>query len=151
MLNVLDPELPWLASNAAVELDLIINGDKTDLESVKQLAQRMWEALDKPVPSQPARGLQVDTETETVLGQAFTQAGSDPATILGELYKRTEEMAGQLSSADRGTERDSLEWQRAFCLALSQSATAYRQSLFDVQVSFVHSVPDNALYDQSSH
>ena len=133
MVNVLDPKLPWLASNAAVELDLLINGDETDLEAVKQLGERLRQTLDTPVAGQPARGLQVDTETETVLGQAFAQAGADPATILGELFRRTEQIAGQLSSAEAATERKTLEWQRAFCLALSQSAAAYRQSIFDVR------------------
>lgn len=133
MVNVLDPKLPWLASNAAVELDLLINGGETDLEAVKQLGERLRQTLNKPTADQPARGLQVDTETETILGQAFAQAGADPTTILGELFRRTEEIAGQLSSAAVGTERKALEWQRAFCLALSQSAAAYRQSIFDVR------------------
>jgi hypothetical protein len=133
LLNALDPNLSTLASNAAVELDLLINGEVTKLESVQQLGQRLRQSLDKPTPDKPARGLQVDTETETVLGQAFTRAGADPATILGELLHRTEQLAEQLSSTKSSTERKALEWQCAFCLALSQSAAAYRQLIFDVR------------------
>lgn len=133
MVNVLDPKLPWLASNAAVALDLLINGDPADLDAVKQLGERLRQALDKPVADQPARGLHVDTETETILGQAFTQAGDDPATILGRLMQRTEEISGQLSTAEAASEHQELEWLRAFCLALSQSAASYRQSVIDLR------------------
>ena len=131
--NAIDPELPSLASNAAVELDLLINGEPTDLDAVRQLGTRLRQTLDKPVPDQPARGLHVDTETEAILGQAFTLAGADPKTILGELIHRTEQIAEQLSSAKSHTEQTVLELQRAFCLALSQSAAAYRQLIFDVR------------------
>jgi len=133
VVNALDPELPSLASNAAVELDLLINGEETELEAVRQLGERLRQTLDKPIADQPARGLHVDTETETILGQAFTRSGADPATILSELLRRTEKIAEQLSTAETGTERKTLEWQRAFCLALSQSAAAYRQLIFDVR------------------
>ena len=59
-----------LAADAAVELDLLINGEPTALDGVRRLGERLSQALD-----QPAHRLQVDTETETVLGQAFTRAG----------------------------------------------------------------------------
>jgi hypothetical protein len=129
----MDTHLPSLASNAAVELDLLINGEETDLDAVRQLAERLRLSLDKPTPDQPARGLQVDTETETILGLAFTHAGEDPSTILSRLLYRTEQVAKELSSIEASTERKALEWQRAFCLALSQSAAAYRQSMFEVR------------------
>lgn len=138
MVNVLDSKLPGWASNAAVELDLLINGDAAELESVRELGERLRQTLDKPAADQPARGLKIDTETETVLGQAFVQAGADPATILGELLRRTEKIAGQLSAAETGTEQDALELLRAFCLALSQSAVVYRQSVADVRPPHPH-------------
>jgi hypothetical protein len=33
LVNVLDPDLPSLASNAAIELDLLINDEPTSLDS----------------------------------------------------------------------------------------------------------------------
>ena len=136
LVNVLDPELPSLASNAAVELDLLINDEPTDLGAVRQLGERLNKSLDKPAPTSLC-GLHVDTETETILGQAFLQAPeakADSATILKELAHRTEEIARQLSSTALETERKTaLELPRAFCLALSQSAAAYRQSLMEIR------------------
>ena len=137
LVNVLDPELPALASNAAVELDLLINDEPTDLDSVRQLGERLNESLNKPSFDQPALGLHVDIETETILGQAFLQAPeakADSKTILSELARRTEDIAQQLSSSDLETEgKKALELPRAFCLALSQSAAAYRQSIYEVR------------------
>lgn len=131
--NALDPELSSLASNAAVELDLLINGEQTDVDAVRLLGERLRQTLEKPTPDHPARGLQVDTETQTILGQAFAKAGEDPATILGELFKRTERAAELLSTAKHGSEPSDLEWQRAFCLALSQCAATFRQMITDVR------------------
>ncbi len=134
--SALDLELSSLASDAAVELDLLINGEESELNAVRQLGERLRQSLDKPVPDQPARGLHVDTETETVLGQAFMQAGAagaDSATILGELFRRTEAIADQLSTAKAATQRSDLEWQRAFCLALSQCAATFRHMISELR------------------
>jgi hypothetical protein len=131
--NVLDPDLSFLASNAAVELDLLINGEPTELDAVRELGERLRNSLDKPAPDEPARGLQVDTETQAVLGQAFARAGADPAIVLSDLWRRTEKIADQLSSAEPAANQSDLERYRAFCLALSQAAAAYRQMIFDVR------------------
>jgi len=131
--NALDPELPSLAASAAVELDLLIVGEVTRLDAVQQLGARLQKSLVNPTEGQPARRLQVDTETETILGQAFTLSGDDPTTILNELVRRTEQLSKQLANANSGTVKADLEKQRAFCLALSQSAAAYRQMIFDVR------------------
>ncbi len=133
LVNALDPDLSALASDAAIELDLLINGEPTSLEAVRQLGQRLTQSLDKPAPDQPACGLQVDTETGMVLAQAFARAGDDPATILSQLFRRTEQIAERLSTANEGDERESLHRSLAFCLALSQSAAAFRQLVFDVR------------------
>jgi hypothetical protein len=134
LVNALDPDLCSLATDAAVELDLLLNGEPTDLAGVRRLGERLSQALDQPEPGQPTRRLQVDTETETVLGQAFTRAGvANAATILGELSQRTEQIAEQLSSTGPDTEATVVQKQRDFCLALSQSAAVYRQLIFDVR------------------
>ena len=131
--NVLDPQLPTLASNAAVELDLLINGEPAELNAVSQLGDRLRQTLDKPQADQPARGLHIDTETEAILGQAFTIAGADAKTIVADLIQKTEEIAEQLSTAEAETETTELELQRAFCLALCECASAFRQMAFDVR------------------
>ena len=129
--NPLAPELASLASDAAVELDLLINGEETDLSSVKELARYLSETSDREPAATGERRLSVDTATETILGRAFVQAGDDHANILNNLFDRTRTVASELSSADSSHDQRSLEWVRAFCLALSQSASAYRQLILN--------------------
>lgn len=129
--NPLAPELASLASDAAVELDLLINGEETDLSSVKELARYLSETSDHEPAATGERRLSVDTATETILGRAFVQAGDDHANILNNLFDRTRTVASELSSADSSHDQGSLEWVRAFCLALSQSASAYRQLILN--------------------
>jgi len=139
--NVLDPAFPALASSAAVELDLLINGEPTDLEAVNHLGEHLKKSLGNPTSDKPACSLHVNTETETILGQAFLQVfgktqvnPANPETILKELVHRTEDIAYKLSSIDLKTmDKDGLELPRAFCLALSQLAAAYRQYIFEVR------------------
>ena len=130
--SVLDSELPSLAAEAAVELDLLLNGVSTTLDAVHQLGLRLKETTE-PVENQGTHALHVDTATETLLGLAFTRLGDDPTTVLGQLFNRTKEISAQLSSARQEENREQLEWQRAFCLALSQLATAHRQFLYDLE------------------
>lgn len=125
--NPLTPELASLASDAAIELDLLINGEETDLAAVRELASFLEHTSAEPQDAATERRLSVDMATETILGRAFVQTGADHTNIIENLLKKTREVAADLNTAD-GTQRpDSLEWTRAFCLALSQSAAAYRQ------------------------
>ena len=129
-ITVLSPDLATLASNAAVELDLLIQGETVEANSVLELGKRLKETLTGDA-SQTKR-LHVDTASETILGRAFAETGSDPKNILAELFERTEKAAKDLaSSASSG--KESLEWLRAFCLALSQSASAYRQLSYNMR------------------
>ncbi len=132
--NALTPELSSLAADAAVELDLLIVGEITDLEAVKELARCLSQTTQDSISSDTvSRRLAVDTATETVIARAFTVTGDDHATILGNLLQRTQEVARQLSSATQKADTDSLQWTRAFCLALSESASAYRQNIFNAR------------------
>lgn len=132
--NVLDPELPFLASQAAVELDAVLNGQQPAITAVKKLADRLQAAVNKSDPTQSARGLLADTATVTVLGQAVNLADEEnQLTNLQELFFRTQQIADQLSAAATGRTDNKLEWARAFCLALSRCAAAYRKSFYDIR------------------
>lgn len=132
--DVLDPDLPFLASRAAVELDAILNGESTEKPSVEKLAERLRESLDEPDSPGAKRGLLIDTATETVLGQALNLADSGrQLSNLEDLRARTGEIAEQLSKPTSGQDSRGLELARAFCLALSRCAAAYRKSVYDIR------------------
>lgn len=137
--NILDPELPFLASQAAVELDNLLNGTGTDSAAVRNLAKRLQASLPSDTATAPHRALLADTATISVLGQAINISRSAehmlPISSDDELSQRTAEIAGQLSDVDGPLPEDKkvLKWARAFCLALSQCAAAYRRSEFEVR------------------
>ena len=131
-----DFDMSSLAANAAVELDLLINGENTDLKSVKILGERLESTLEptSPSPTSPHSPL-LDTATETILGQALV-ASCDQTTVesLESLTQKTLKIAKELSSAKSTSVSKELEWARAFCLALSQSAASYQQLMFNARI-----------------
>jgi len=131
--DVFDQELPMLASDAAVELDLLLNGVQVDTESVHLLAQKLASVLMESTVGSTSQSLQTDTALQNVLGFAFAKTGDDPKTILQNLFTRTTETVTNLAKAGKKEELSELEWQRAFCLALSQAAASHQQMLFDLQ------------------
>jgi hypothetical protein len=132
--NVLDPELSFLASEAAVELDSVINKQPSGLESVRELAQRIQLSIDKTSATNSARNLLTDTATLTVIGQAFDLADSKkPLKDVNDLTARFGEIADQLSNTTADCPAEKLDTARAFCLALSKSVAAYRKSVYDLR------------------
>lgn len=135
IINVLDQELPMLASDAAVELDLLLNGVNVQADSVRLLAEKLQSMLPTDSVDSTPHSLQTDTALQNVLGLAFARTGDDPQTILQHLLVRTADTAKKLSNANQQVEQPVLEWQRAFCLALSQSAASHRQMLYGMRPS----------------
>lgn len=132
--NVLDPDLSFLASEAAVEIDSVLSGESGELASVTELARRLQQSIDRPNNSQTARGLSADTATVTVLGQAVNLVDRQhPLTNVDELLARTEKIAQQLSSAVTTKRDEELRLAQAFCLALSRCSSAYRKSVYELR------------------
>lgn len=133
-LHALDPNLPFLASEAAIELDALLCGEGTDLSAVRSLADRLRSA----VPLQPADGGAqsfVDPATLGILGEAVSQAGGDaeaPQNVT-DLMARASTIANDLAGSDPQSNREGLVWARAFCVGLSRSAAAYRKSIHDLR------------------
>ena len=128
LVNALDPNLASLAANAAVEIDLHLNNQPTKFEAVLTLKDCLNSLLERPTAKEPAMSLLADTETQTLLGQAFIEVGEHQASILGELMKKTDDLVQSLGGEK--TEQRELEWLRSFCLALSKKATSFQQLIF---------------------
>jgi hypothetical protein len=134
--NVLDSELPFLASQAAVEIDSLLNGTYSEITAVKQLAERLNSTLGGDAPSSSQRSLAAaETATVAILGQAWNQSRDKqhPVTNVNELASKTADIADKLAMVTPGNNDPNLQWMRAYCLALSRCAAAYRKSVFDIQ------------------
>jgi hypothetical protein len=134
-LQALNPDLPFLASEAAIELDRVLAGYASDLTAVRQLAEQLKNAVGLPGANGGAQSL-MDPATLSVLGAAVnrTSPGKQVVTV-NELLTKAGSIARDLLKSDPNTDREWLEWARAFCVSLSQSAAAYRKSIYDLRPS----------------
>lgn len=127
--TVRDPDLPFLAAKAAIELDNVLAGRGKELKSVRELAGALRASVE--CPGGGKRSAFVDPGTVTIINQAIAQSGAGAVKTVAELVQQAQSIATRLTTSDPDTERTSLEWIRAFCVALSRGASAYRQRLHD--------------------
>ncbi|MBM4327003.1 MAG: hypothetical protein FJ118_07550 [Deltaproteobacteria bacterium] len=132
-LRVLDADLPFLAVEAAIDIDNLLSNSGKDLKAMRKLADRLTKSVDKP--NGTPRSL-MDPATLTVLGEALAQAGTtETLEKVDDLLLRAEKISQVLSSEDPTKNLTELKEARAFCLALSREAAAYRNSLSDLRPS----------------
>ncbi|HEY4263213.1 MAG TPA: hypothetical protein VGM98_23830, partial [Schlesneria sp.] len=131
MVNLLDSELPSLASQAAVELDLLLSGASVDIAAVKRLALRLQSTIIDAGSVPAHKSLAANTATVAVLGQAWNQSGTQQqqVTDVDELGNKTAEIAEKLAAVTPGHQDTALVWMRAYCLALAKCAASYRKSI----------------------
>lgn len=116
--SVLDPNLPLLASHAAIEIDCMLQNRGFGVTAFCQLAdllKALLESGERPTP---------EATTMAVLGGALVELqGHAPADSLDQMVKRAIEIAHiDPCQGETGT----LQAAKQFCLALSRSASAHR-------------------------
>lgn len=133
-LHVIDPDLPFLASKAAIELDNLILGRTSDLKSVNILAEKLRHSFEIDETNGERRSL-LDPTTLTILGEAINKSETQPTvTKEKDLINKAWSIADELLQ-EKNLKDDSgrLEWARAFCVALSSLTAAYHRSIFDLR------------------
>jgi hypothetical protein len=119
---VQDPEFSLLASKAAIELDNLLLGEGSNLESVQQLAESLRNSLG-------AGASLVDAGTLGVFGQAIEASCPQAPVSVSQIVVEANRVAGLLSSSAESPGRPALESLRAFCVALSRAAASYRMTI----------------------
>lgn len=130
-LRIFDFDLPMLAVEAAIELDMIIEGNKAEPKSLNKLAQLLsnsWVDL-----SETDKKSNLDPATISALDQAMQEAEFSGRRIsVDDLTTRAIQLAEQLRDTSKNkTENGDLQKLHRFCLALSDLAASYRQQVFD--------------------
>lgn len=133
-LNVLDPGLPFLASQAAIELDNLLLGCEVELQSVERLAGRLEGSTEQIAETEERKSL-MDPATISVLSSAVAASGMSKMQTLADLANEAWRIANDLQSSksDRDRDKSRVERLRAFCNCLAQSAVAHERSLYDMQ------------------
>lgn len=126
---VLDEDLSFLAIQAAIELDDLIQGKSIDLIAVPQLSKMMSDSFRYLSAGGSAAAL--DPATATVVGEAFVASGSAGLRTVDDLINRALELARDMQSQTDPKERNGeIERMKKFCIALARCATSYRASVF---------------------
>jgi len=128
-MSVLDEDLSFLATQAALELDSLIEGKETELEAVSRLSSVMSSSFQ----SVQAEGhsLSLDPATATILNRAFIDSNfANNLETVDELIQKSLELAKELASQTHPSKRNGeLARMKSFCMALARCSAAYRESI----------------------
>lgn len=135
-IRALDPDLPFLASEAAVDLANLRYGESKRMVAIHHLADRLKKSIKKDSSGVPSRSL-VDPDALTVLGGAVVESTSaaQSSQKIDDLLARALVIAEFLSSENMQDDPGKMEEAMNFCAALSRAAIAYRRSIRDLSPS----------------
>lgn len=127
MLRALDPNLPFLASEAAIELDNLLLAQTGSLDNVKLLAERLKNTSEK-VDGDTTRRALMDLPTVEVISAVFMSQGHQVKT-LNELVQEAWSISGNLERSGAEQDRALIAKTRDFCVALSKCASSYYETV----------------------
>lgn len=131
ILRALDPSLSLLASQAAIELDIVIRGEEVSLESTKRLAQLLSQSFER-LTDTPSRPSLVDPTTASLMTRVFEASRwSTKVRTVDDLINEALRVASVLHSTGTLDQTMSLQEIRAFCAALSECAASYVESIHE--------------------
>ena len=136
-LRALDPDLPFLAIEAAVDIDNMLSNRSEDFKAIQRLTDRLKNSIDLSMEGKHYRSSnQLDPATLTVLGGAVSEVtGKDSLQKVKDLIDEASKIVAILSSKELKKNRKDLEQARDFCVALSKAALAYHKSIIDLRPS----------------
>jgi hypothetical protein len=127
-----NPELPFIAANAALELDNYIRGISTDLDNLNTLSSMLKEstASEQDIPMGVKRF--IDPASSDVFNKAYNASHEQSIESNDDLYKQMAQLAEEMSSID-DTDGELPVVIKNFCIALSEYAMATHSYLDDTQ------------------
>lgn len=129
-IEVLDPDLPLLASQAALELDNKHLGRHVKPVATKQLAEALKNSF-APFEASARKSL-VDPGAVAVIGRALCASQwVNPASTVDELSDTAWNLAHIMEQLEDDKMDANIEKVRDFCIELSSYAASYRQAFSD--------------------
>ncbi|WP_295577997.1 hypothetical protein [uncultured Lamprocystis sp.] len=124
--RVTDPELPFIAATAALEVDNVIHGRGAatpNLQKLSNLLRNSTSHLDHS--TQPKHFM--DPVSVDVFQRAIAESYNCHLNSIQDIAQKASEVAIQMASAP--TKEDLLEILKRFCLELSRQAMTTRQMM----------------------
>ena len=130
-LRALDPDLPMLATEVAIDLENIRLRRGESLVAATRLSEQLKCSIQYNPAGAGCLSL-LDPGTITVLGEAFSSVESGRnITKEEELLGEAKRIAETLSSNDLSNDIQGLERARDFCIALAGAATTYYSAIME--------------------
>ncbi len=134
-LRALDPDLPFLASEAAIDIDNLLSNRSKELTAIRRLASRLNNSIKLDTAGGPPRSL-MDPAMLTVLGEAMGEALKNQSLqTVEDLLDEATKIAKVLSSEDLSQSPVESKQARDFCVALSRAVMVYHKSIRDLRPS----------------
>lgn len=135
-IRALDADLPFLASEAAVDLANLRYGKSQRMEAIRRLADLLRNSIKKGSLGALSRS-QMDPAALVIVGGAVVESRSTDQSSqkVDDLLATALDIAEFLSRENMQEDPDKLEEAMNFCAALSRAAIAYRRSIRDLRPS----------------
>lgn len=131
-LRVLDPDLPFLAAEVAVDVDNLLAGRSKEQKAMWCLAEKLSQSIE--IDEAGKSRSRMDMATLTVLGEAVVElVKSESLRKVEDLLSKATQIAGVLGSENPENNRDELREVGHFCVALSRATAAYTESIRDLR------------------
>lgn len=130
----LDPDLSFIASQAAIELDNLLLRTGGGLDAVARLAGCLQRSTGITGGGTETKHLMAP-QTIDILSRAIDASGDQRITTIDELARRASQIAADLGASKSGGGDDQIKRLRDFCVALSRVAAADRRAMLDMRPS----------------
>ena len=129
---VLAPDLPLLASEAAIDIDNMLSNRSKDFKAMRDLAVRLKNSIE--ISDSGQLHSLMDPPTLIVLSEAVAQAaGKQHREKTEDVLAVALKIGDALSSEDPTKNPEALRLTPNFCMGLSMAAVAYRKSIRDLR------------------
>ena len=128
-LHSADPELPTLATRAAIELDSLHRGRTEDATSVHRLSELLRNSVEKvQLPQDRQFAALMDASTVVIVARALRCTDRGEAKTTKEVLEMTRVVADELEQAAAQQTGEHLDELREFCLELARGTAAHHHS-----------------------
>lgn len=123
-LRISDPNLPRLATRAAVELDGLRRNSGNEVKALECLRELLVNGIRQRAVAPALANTQLfDTGTMVSLTNAFKAARYDGPRKVNEFYERAAAVAEDLGAVASGAPQAKIDQVAEFCVALAREAT----------------------------
>jgi len=127
-MSVLDEDLSFLATQAALEFDELIEGIEVELEAIPRLSNVISNNFQSITIG--GQGFSLDPATATIMNRAFHESELAQLETVDELVQKSLELAKDLQlQSDPNLRNGGLANMKRFCIALAKCSAAYRESV----------------------